>query len=252
MKINIKQVLSESVSFYKENFKNIIGISFIMFVFMAIMQAVGYTQIMITEHPSWLWSYIIAIYAILILAIIVMPKLYLAMPILINSLLGESKLTTKQAYRLTKGKYWLMVGCSLLVGLFYVPPVMVTLYAEIPFATVIRQIYVAFIAVLFYTLFPMIAIEPRTDRYLRRSIKLVKGNYIEVLILNFVTVTLLTVINGALTYILQGKTTALLIVDVAYAIVYFFVYPLASTVNVIVYRKLNESKEPIETIGEAS
>ena len=251
MKINVKQVLSESVSFYKENFRNFIGISFVVFVFMAFMQAMGFTLDILTNSPlQWLLLFFLLMYGILIPAIIILPKVYLAMPILINSLLGENKLTTKQAYHLTKGKYWLMIGCSLLVGILYVPPMVIMIYAKIPFAAVISSIYTAFITSLFYTLFPMIAIEPRTDRYLRKSINMIKGNYIEVLILTFITATLLAVINGALRYILQGKTTELLIVGMVYAIVCFFVYPFTSTVTVIVYRQLKRSQEPFESIEE--
>jgi len=246
MKINIKQVLSESASFYKENFKKLIGISFIVFIFMVFMQVTGYTQTIFTSHPSLFWLYFIVIDAILILAIITLPKLALTMSILINSLFGENKLTTKQAYRLTKGKYWLMVRCFMLVGILYIPFV-VMIPMKIPFASIISSICVPFISSLFYALFPMIAIEPKTKQYLRKSIKMIKGNYRSILILTFLTLTLLNVVNGALIYLFQGQTTALFIIGLLYTIVYFFVYPFISTVTIVVYRQLKANQQPFDS-----
>ena len=97
----------------------------------------------------------------------------------------------------------------------------------------------------------MIAIEPRMDRYLRKSIKMIKGNYLQVLILTLLTETLLTVIHGVLTSIFQGNTAELLIIDIFYAIVYFFLYPFISTVTVTVYRQLKGSQEPFEPIARS-
>jgi len=243
MKISIKQILSESVSFYKGNFKNLIGLSFVILIYTILMLSMEYTPTILTNHTSWLLLYIFIIFGLLIPMMILLPKIYLAIPILIDALLGENKLTTIQAYRQTKGKYWLMVWCSLLVGILYVPLMALTLYAKIPFAAPINQIYISFIAPLFYTLIPMIAIEPRTNRYLRKSIKMIKGNYINVFILNSITLTLITAIHGTLSYIFQGKTAVLLIFNMVYAIAYFFIYPFASTVTVIVYRQLRGSQE---------
>jgi hypothetical protein len=94
----------------------------------------------------------------------------------------------------------------------------------------------------------MIAIEPRTNRYLRKSIQMIKGNYIAILALTLISTTLLAVINGTLTQIFQGKTTELLIIGVIYAVIFFFVYPFASSISVIIYRQLKGSQEPFDLI----
>ena len=237
MKINIKQVLSEAVSFYKENFKSLKGISFVVLIFTAYMQVMAYVPTMLKEYPLWHLVFGLLEFVGMVASIIILPKLYLAMPILINSLLGEKKITANEAYRQTKGKYWTMIGCSMLICIGLIPCIALV-FMKIPFAVSIGSVYVAFILSFYYTLFPMIAIEVRTNQYLRKSTQMIKGNYKEVFLLTLITTTLLTAINGVLTYIFQGKTTELFIIGMAYAVVYFFVYPFASTVTVIVYRKL--------------
>ena len=238
MKINITQVLSESASFYKEHFKKMMGISFAVFVFTALMQVTGYT---FTKQSQWLWLLVcvIVIYTVLIAMIIILPKLYMAMPILINSLLGKKPLTAKEAYRETGGKYWLMVRCAILIGIVYIPFISIV-FTKIPYAAAISSVCMAFVSSLFYTLFPMIAIEPRTNQYIRRSVGMIKENYLSVLILTLLTNTLLSVILGILKEIFQGNTTVSIIIGVMYAAVCFFVYPFANTVSVMVYRQLKD------------
>ena len=243
MKLNVRQVLSESASFYKENFKNLMGISFMVFIFTASVQVMGHMQTMLKGYLLWLLLFILVMLAVEILVIIFFPRLFLSMLVLINSLLDKNKMTMKEAYRQTKGKYWLMVGCSALIALCYIPGIVLVLYTKIPFAALINSIYIAFITSLYYTVLPMIAIEPRTGRYLRRSIQMIKGNYISVLILTLITTTILAAINGVMTYIFQGKPTGLLVIGAIYKIVYFFVYPFSSTVTVIAYRYLKGSQK---------
>ena len=241
MKLNITQILSASASFYKEHFKKMMGISFAVFVFTALMQVMEYTQTIFTKHAQILWLLVgvVFIYAVLIAMMILLPKLYLAMPILINSLLGKKPLTAKAAYRETRGKYWLMVRCALLIGIVYVP-FMLIVFTKIPYVSVISSVCMAFVSSLFYTLFPMIAIEPRANQYIRRSVSMIKGNYASVLILTLLTSTLLSVILGILKQVFQVNTTVSIIIGLAYAAVCFFVYPFTNTVSVMVYRQLKD------------
>ena len=136
-----------------------------------------------------------------------------------------------------------------MVGLMYVPVMIVLTFMKIPFATVIGSVYIASITSLFYVMIPMIAIEPITSHYLRKSVQLIKGNYMSVLALTFITTTLLAILNGIAIYIFQGKTAELFIIGIIYAAIYFFVYPFASTVTVIVYRQLKKGKnESVENV----
>ena len=238
MKINVRQVLSESASFYKGNFKNLAGISLAVIVFTALNQITGYAaRSLFTDRPFWLTLFSFLILAVSILQIILMPKLYMAILILIDSLLDNNKITVRQAYRQTKGKYWLMAGCSIAVALFCIPAILIT-FTKIPFASGVSKISFALISSLFYALFPMIAIEQRKKRYIRKSVKLIKGNYFAVLALALVTDTFLDVIKEVLIYIFQNNTIT---VNILYSAAYFFVYPFANIAAVIVYRRLKEN-----------
>ena len=259
MKINVKQVLSESLSFYKKNFTDLMGIPLIIFAFVALVILIILIPSIISKGSgNILWSFlhqsqIYLFYSVVVLVasivtIIFFPKLYLAMSILINSLFGENKMTTKQAYDQTKGKYWPMIGCSFLVALWYIPIIVIILLVKIPFANLLNSIYAAFVSSFYYTLFPMIAIEPRTNHYLRKSNKMIKGNYFSALTLIFITSTLLTIITEVLTHIFQGTTAKLLISAIVCIVAFLFLYPFNSTVTVIVYRQLKENQEPIEPI----
>ena len=241
MRINVGQVLFESASFYKKYFKKLAGISLGMasasLVSTAYTYAMEYMQTTPNNVPLWLALFSIVILVAAILSFIIVIKLSLAMPILTNALFDENGMTAKQAFGQTKGKFWTIIRCSLLVGILYMPSIAI-MFSKIPFASVIGTIYIAFISALFYTLVPMIAVEPKTNRYLSKSAKMIKGNYIPILLLTFITVTALAVINGALIYLFQGKEIALLIVRVSYNIVYFFTYPFAGITSIFVYRQL--------------
>jgi len=247
MKINVKQVLSESASFYKKNFKHLIGLSLsIVMLPVFFVELMSYMETILKDYPLWLALFGIIMLVILILFIITFPKLSLAMPILIDTLLDENRMTTRQAYRETEGKYWLTVGYFMLFALFLMPFIMVTMLAKVSFDSVFISLFMAFITPLFYPLFPLIAIEPRTNRSFRKSVQMIKGNYIAVLILTLITTTLLGIINGILIDILKENSTALSIVKISYQIVQFFLYPFSSIVTVIVYRKLKNAEPPVE------
>ena len=239
MRINVGQVLFESASFYKKNFKKLIDISLgaacTSFISTAQTQIMGYMQVTSNNVPLWflLFSIVTGI-----LTLIVTVKLALAMPILVNSLFDENGMTAIQALRQTKGKFWLSIRCSLLVGLLYIIPLIAIMLLKTPFASVIITICIAFISALYYTLSPMIAVEPKTNRYLRRSVKMIKGNYIPALLLTLITVTALSVMNGALIYLFQDNSAAVFIVRIIYTIAYFFTGPFAGITSVMVYRQL--------------
>jgi hypothetical protein len=234
VKIRVKQVLLKSAVFYKENFKHLAGLSFAMFMVLMLTEVSTYLSAVLEKNPEWADLFELAelsaiiIFAILIIAIL--PKLYLIMIILINSLLSKSKMTLGEAYRQTKGKYWLTVRCFFIVWL---PLILIGI-----FSTRLALICEIFIIPYFYVLFPLIAIEPRKKYYLRRSFKMIEGNYPAALLLNLLTSTLWMAIYDALTSFYQGKSTGLLILGVGYAFLCFFILPIAITTTVIVYRQL--------------
>lgn len=236
MKISIKQVLSEAVTFYKGNFRFLAGLSFIIIIPTILIQPISFLP---TDNATLMALFGLILLPFLIALIVVFPKLYLAMMILIDSLLADKEMRIGEAYRQTRGKYWLLVGCSLVVGLCLIPSI-VLIFLKTPFAGPIGSLYQAFILSFFYVMIPLIAIEPKTSHCLSRSTQMIKGNYPAALALTLITSTFLAVINGILQYIFQGQTIVLFLIGIIYALLYFFIYPFASTVTVIVYRQLKK------------
>lgn len=239
MKISIKQVLSEAGSFYRKNFKRLIGAILIFVVSTAFM------KILELAHMLKDYDILLAITSVVfILIIIFMPRFYMAVMIFIHSLLSEKKITLREAYDQTKGKYWILVSRLSLVILFGTPIMMMITYVKEPYASVVRPIYLAFIILLFFTLVPMIAIAPKTNDYLIKSIQLIKRNYVSIFILTMLTITLLAILSGIAIQMFQDKPMELLISAIIYSIICSFVYPFVSTVMVIVYRQLTEGGLP--------
>ena len=241
MNINVMQILSESLSFYKKNFKSLIKLSSIIFLFTISIQLATDLQSMLKEYPLWYSGLGFLLTAIGILSIVFLPKLTLAMPILINSLLSNKKMSVKQAYQQTTGKYWVFIGRSLLLILIFSLAAVIS-YAKIPFAFFISQLYLALVTPLFFAVTPMIAIEPKIRRYLTRSIKMVGRNYICVLILIFITSTIFTIFNSTIIHLIENKMMVFLLKTI-YSILSLFISPFAGTTAVITYKKLKGNQK---------
>ena len=244
MKINIKQVLPEAFSVYTKNFKSLAVISFFMALFTVAFTAVNLVQRYMTytneKEALVAMGLSLVMTAVLILVIVFMPKLYLSMPILINSLFYKKSLSVGEAYRQTRGKYWTYVGYSFLMGLCAMPALVLSL-SKIPFISLLIPLNTSLVNALFYTLIPMIAIEPTTVNCLKKSVGLIKGNYLPVLALVLITTTAVALIERIFTALFAGEFIALLIIGLVHAVVYFFVFPFSNIVSVIVYKQLSIS-----------
>ena len=234
VKIRVMQVLFAAVVFYKMHFKRLAGISIFMFIIL-----VGFTLSYLLptyEEGRQLTGadglFMLVYVAFVIATIIFMPKISMAMPFLINSLMNGTEVTIGQAFRQTRGKYWRWVGCIFLLSV----PVIILMILGTPW--IVIPVATAFFSALFYMFCPMISIEPKTNRYLRKSFDMIKGNYKPALIFVLITATSLAVIGHVIRHILQNSATALATFAMISAFVHFFTYPFAETVEVIVYRQL--------------
>lgn len=248
MKISVRKVLLEAASFYKENFRYLAVTSLLLCVLFAI-PSVAIAPNMVITQGALIWLFIGLEWAWIVLIIIFMPKFFLAIEIIINSSLDENRMTLGEAYRRTKGKNGNFWGRSILVALMGAVPYVVILLLKIPFAYIIGPVYMAFIASLYYMVVPMIALEPKTTRYLRKSAKMIKGNYLMILLLYFITATLLALLTGIVTHIFTGDAIALLITNIVHYLIYFFVLPFSETVRVMVYRHLPKAEPDIVESG---
>ena len=234
VKIKVMQVLFASVVFYKMYFKRLAGISIFMFA-LYVSFALVYLLPTFEEgrqltgaEGSFIFAYIVFV----MVALAFLPKISIAMPFFINSLMNGDEVTIGQAFRQSRGKYWRWVGCILLLSV----PIIILMILGTPW--IVIHIATAFFSALFYMFCPMISIEPKTNRYLRKSFNMIKGNYKPALIFILITVTSLSTIGHVIRHILQNSTTALATFAMISALIYFFAYPFAETVEVIVYRQL--------------
>ncbi|OQB12018.1 MAG: hypothetical protein BWY15_02338 [Firmicutes bacterium ADurb.Bin193] len=181
-------------------------------------------------------------FAVMIVYIIVGPKLFLGMQIFINSILDKKAISFGETYRQTRGKYWLLIGYSFFIALWFTPYIAL-IFLKIPYASVIGAIYVGFIVAYYYTIMPSIAIEAKTNHYITKNAELIKGNYLNILMLVLLTTTTYSVIYGLLASLFQGRATEMFILGIANAFISMFTYPFISIVSVIVYRKLLDNKK---------
>ena len=241
MKINIKQALAESARISKENFGSIAKIYAVIALLLTVMRlaALRFTPTLL-DNPDMYIKYGLIGTVFIIAGAVIVTKLLLGFYIYIDSLIDKNKVRFSDAYRQTKGKFWLAVRCAFLVSLLFVPYLVVNL-TNIPVNQLFSLIYSAVVSSLVYVLYPMIAIEPRTDQYLRKSIQMVRGNFFAVFVFTFTTTTFLTTVSDTLAYFFSDTINDILITEMIYALVYFFITSFSSTLNVVVYRKLKEN-----------
>ena len=176
----------------------------------------------------------------MVVFIVFLPRLMLATCVLANSQLDASPMTLKEAYASTKGKYWLTVSCSLLMALFLIPSIPLSANGAAG-AAIISLLYSAVINAVFYVVIPMIALEPVTGKYLRRSVAFLRGNYWESLALNLILVTALSLIYYILATGFGDNAQALLVIDLAYSLLAGLLVPMRYICAVLVYRKLRQN-----------
>ena len=176
----------------------------------------------------------------MVVFIVFLPRLMLATCVLANSQLDASPMTLKEAYASTKGKYWLTVGCSLLMALFLIPSIPLSANGAAG-AAIISLLYSAVINAVFYVVIPMIALEPVTGKYLRRSVAFLRGNYWESLALNLILVTALSLIYYILATGFGDNSQALLVIGLAYSLLAGLLVPMRYICAVLVYRKLRQN-----------
>ena len=250
MKIDIKQTLAKTVSFYKTNFRRLAVISFAKVLYVVLMQIITWIPMLLGNNAillvvaedhamqAMMQGVLAGVLSLVLLVTVIMfiPGIYLSMPVTINALLAGEGLSFRETYRRTKYKrerYW---GSMLLMALWYIP--LLVLQQNVPFVSQLSVVYTAFITTIYYTLLPMIAIEPPAKHYLRRSAKMIKGNYLAALTLTLVTVTTLSVFNGVFTNMLYGNSMGQIVAGVMYVVALFFVQPFNDIAAVIVYKQL--------------
>ena len=245
--MKISNILSEAMFFYKKNFKHLIGFSLIVVLFIG-----GFaTKFRILETfpvdestPATIIIHGFLLLLWITLLIIFAPRFYLAIVIVLNCLFDGEKITLRKAYKLTKDKYWKMLGCFIVI--IIVANSSAYLFQswniEFPFDFSIHILFGAFIWSLYYLICPVVALEPKSKGKLKRAREMIKGNYGAVLLLYLMTTALLNMIYRFTFLIVENNVLGILIRALIHYTAFFFVFPFAQTVIVVVYRTLIESE----------
>ena len=244
-------VLTESASFYKSNFKYLIGFSAIyvaietFWIFQEIILDIFMKQPTSHELIAMMGSWLVLMVGVVVVMLIFGPRLLLAIIVQINSVMNNKVVTLEQSYRETKGKYWIALGCIVLVILISELPILLLLLFDFEYfflGLLVGSLYVAAIKSLFLMLLPLIALSQKAEGYIGRSVKLIKGNYIRVFFLYALTTSLLYFVYVVIEIQLM-EISSRVAVTIFYLLILIFVFPFSQVVKVIVYRKLASEDE---------
>jgi len=258
MKISVKEVLLESLCLYIKKFIPLVFVSLMVTLISFSFNVINYLHRSIYYYRDYVTVRWAAIVLLVLLYYAIEPKLKMASLILINAFFLGENMSIGEANRSTKGKYWpfLLYEIILSAAKQLINPVVTNLnQMDIPmnikiFANV--SIGVCFSAV-FFALFPMIAIGPKTDHYFIKSIELIKKNIPAILIISAVFYIFRSVSAPMLQqtaldmYMNQNPGEFLTLVSLRINFVVttateLLTYPLISAAQVDVYRRLTEKE----------
>lgn len=278
MRISVKDTISESYYLFRKNFKVYLCIVLFFFIYEAFTGVYTYFVVPLVESfyesmnslmpgltngnistealmdlsnavtaemaadAMVLVNAALISFVLIVVFVVFLPRLILTTCVLAKSQLDASPMTLKEAYASTKGKYWLTVWCSLLMALFLIPTIPLSASGAAGSA-IIAPLYSAVINAVFYVVIPMIALEPVTGKYLRRSISFLRGNYWESLALTLILTTALSLVYYFLATRFGGNAQTLLIIDLAYSLLAGLLVTMRYISTVLVYRKLQQNPQ---------
>ncbi|MPM41726.1 hypothetical protein SDC9_88382 [bioreactor metagenome] len=188
MKISVKEVLLDALSLDKKKFLPLAGVSLMVTMLGMTSNFVNYFIGQTYLHPDQTFQLWLAIIFLLFVYTVIEPKLLLVPYILINAFLSGEMMSIREAYRDTKGKYWtallyqLIPGSAAALRIWFIDYLYQT---SIPMTitTIISYASSICISSVFFLLFVMIAIEEKTDNYLKKSFALIKRNLPAILLI---------------------------------------------------------------------
>jgi len=218
------------VCFYRKNLKHLWGFSVIYAAYQGLWIVEG---AMVNDFLG---------NALMITVIVYGPRFLLAIIIQIDSVMKDNIISLERAHKKTKGKYWKTLGCLLLIILFGEVPRYLLFTLNNPFVDIVAVLYFASIGMLFYMLIPVIALSIETTGYMKRTLEMIKGNYLRIFLLYVLTTTFLSYIH----LITEGfffNTSVQSTINIFYIIAIIFVFPFSQVVAVVVYKYLAGKSE---------
>lgn len=259
MKISVKDVLIESLRLYIKKFIPLVWISLMVTLIGFTLNVINYLHRSIYYYQDNVILRWAAIILLVFMYFAIEPKLRITPLIMINAYLFGENMSIGEAYRSTKGKYWTVLfyeiilrAATQLINLYVTNLNQMDISMNVKmFAS--TSIYVCFSAV-FFTLFPMIAIEQKTNPYFIKSIELIKRNVLSILILSTIFYVMRLIPNLTLSQIamdmyrshnpggslILASSRINFVVSTAIALL---TYPFISAAQVDVYRRLTVKEE---------
>ena len=184
--------------------------------------------------------------ALMLTLIIYGPRFLLAKIIQIDLAMKGEIISLVRAHEKTKGKYWKTFGCLVLLLLIAEVPSYLLLTLNNPITDIVSELYFACIGTLFYMLIPAIALSSETTGVIKRVFKMLKGNYLRVLLLYALTTTLLSYTR----LIIERFSFNSLVqntINIIFIIALFFVFPFSQIVAVVTYKMLVKNSKTNKT-----
>jgi hypothetical protein len=260
-KLNNIEVVKESIQLYKENYKFFLKISF--FIFLINLFNTSFPYIMNNYKENLMF-----IISPFILLLISLPLMYLGAKLSVALIFSISKyyinepVSFQQAFQLSTERIWTYIGVSLLYGLILAPFILI----EVAFYLFIKAVIIKWILILLlliptiyfltvYGLAPIAAVlETKSTGYLKQCKSLVKDNLLRVALL-LAIVSILTSLPGLLIgnfnpWFKSLSSLNQYILQVLHSILFMFITPLVSVINVVLYLTLKKKISTDDTIPE--
>ena len=246
LKLPVWGILTEAAKFYQQNFRKLVPAAAVLALFTALAAIMNYLLDVAQSSLAVLpWSLVLA--AVVLLANLVFgTKTTIALYILINDqcvIYNKHPLSFSGAYKKTWGKYWITLGYMFLISLWILIPNIILLGREVPYLNLINTGLSAIVMTYYYFLLPMIAIEPKSNGYAKRAVKLAKGNRFRLFALQIITVSVFGLLNNIFTNMFSDNPVMTLVVGLLYACIYFFTNTYACVVAVAAYRRVAKPKK---------
>lgn len=253
-KLNIKQVLKESIGIYKSSFKAFIMLSVIIFILSVGMEIIEYKN-----KPSILNTYAYLIYSIIMLvypfvSIYINSRLSMAMYILSNKLNKEGKISAKEAYAETSGLFWRYTGVCIQYMFFLVLPV-VAIYVAYRYieCSMLKYAVIAlllipliYLAVKYYFVIISATLKKEENQYFKSSKLLVVGDFWAILFLIIISNLIFELPYNIYTRVLVDFKNMIalnkFIITLINEFLFIFITPFSHIVTTVMYLTLRRNK----------
>jgi len=240
-KIYISETLKSSFNLYRAHFKKLFIFASLFTVFSIISSF--YEFFKNSEEPQW---FVVPFMLLSLISLYFMLKAILGIQIYITGAINNKTLSIKDSLGGTHGKLLRYFGNMVATGIFLIPIVLITYYFNTlnnPYYFLISISYNFLIFPLYFLLEPIVALEEKDTFKLKKAIKLIKGNYVRIIIVVFVAQLLWRIPNMIAQAFFKENQFVILLLNAANGIILIFSNAFSSVVKCVLYRQLTAENE---------